>query len=182
MRSDGTEALKSLLWLCVPSMLSFVVSLCFPAPPAVSVLVFSCLCYRWCCCVWEEQWFWRDLGFERRCSPDDSGPLDVWTFAVTVLTRQAGAGDRWPLALTVGTRVCLSRPAGARGPVAAAVGVHPGEKVCVCRPTLVEAVVAWHGASTAAHLDEGVALGVVARYRDAALSGPLRNHLLLEWS
>lgn len=56
------------------------------------------------------------------------------------------------------------------------------------RPPLVEAVVAWHSPApttsttpaAAAHLDEGVALGVMSCHRDAASSGSLWNHLLLE--
>lgn len=92
-----------------------------------------------------------------------------------MLPRQAGAGDRQPPALTAGTGVCAGRWA-----VAAAVGVHPGEKVL--RPPLVEAVVARHSAAPTAHLDQGVALGVVACHGDAASSRSLRHHLRLEWS
>lgn len=49
----------------------------------------------------------------------------MWPFAVTVLPRQTGAGDRWPLTLTISTGVHVVP--GARGwrPIAAAVGVHP---------------------------------------------------------
>lgn len=50
----------------------------------------------------------------------------MWPFAVTVLPRQTRAGDRWPLALAVGTGVHISRPVRTRGAVAAAVGVHSG--------------------------------------------------------
>lgn len=95
-------------------------------PPTVSVVVLSCLCYGRSCCIWQEKRFWRDLGFKRRCSPDDGRPLHVWPSAVTVLPREAGACDRRPLALAVGADVCVSRCATTWGDVAAAVGVHPG--------------------------------------------------------
>lgn len=70
--------------------------------------------------------------------------------AVAVLPRQAGAGDRLPLA-----------GGGARRSVAAAVGVHPCQEVRVA-PPLVKAMVTGDGAAPAAHFDDGVALGLVA--------------------
>lgn len=97
-----------------------------PLPPSVSVVVFSCLRYQWCRCVWKEQRFWWDLGFEGRCSPDNCRPLHMWPFAVTVLPCQASACDRWPLALAVGVGVHVRCPACTWGAIAAAVGVHPG--------------------------------------------------------
>jgi len=49
-------------------------------------------------------------------------------------------------------------------------------------PPLVEAVMAGHGATCAAHLDEGMALRLVTHHRHPAPFGPLWDHLLLEWS
>lgn len=99
-------------------------------------------------------------------------------FAVAVLSREAGAGDQRFLALVVVTGVHVGR-GGARRAVAAAVGVHPGQEVCVRAP-LVEAVMAGDRAPRRAHLDEGVALRLVARHGDPTPSGSLRDHLLLE--
>lgn len=92
--------------------------------------------------------------------------------AVAVLPCEAGARHRR-----------LPAVGGATAVVAAVVSVHPGEEVSVLRPSLVEAVVAGHGAAPAAHPDEGVALRVVARHGDAAgASRSFWNHLLLERS
>lgn len=94
--------------------------------------------------------------------------------AVAVLPCEAGAGHRRLLAVGGG---------GATAVVAAVVvSVHPGEEVSMLRPSLVEAVVAGHGATPAAHPDEGVTLRVVARHGDAAASRSFWNHLLLERS
>lgn len=94
--------------------------------------------------------------------------------AVAVLPCEAGAGHRRLLAVGGG---------GATAVVAAVVSVHPGEEVSMLRPSLVEAVVAGHGATPAAHPDEGVTLRVVARHGDAAASSrSFWNHLLLERS
>lgn len=86
----------------------------------------------------------------------------MWPFTVTVLPRQAGAGDWRPLPLAAGISAHVSRHAVAWRAVAAAVGVQPGQKVCLLRRPLVEAVVARHGTAPAAHLNEHVALGLVA--------------------
>lgn len=142
--------------------------------PAVSVVVLSRLCAWRRGCVWQEERFRRDLGFERRRSPDDGGPLGVRPLAVAVLPCEAGAGHRRLLAVGRG---------GATTVVAAVVSVHPGEEVSVLRPSLIKAVMAGHGATPAAHLDKGVTLRVVARHGDAAASSrSFRNHLLLERS
>lgn len=102
-------------------------------------------------------------------------------FAVAVLPREAGAGERCFLALVVVTGIRVSRcGGGAGGAIAAAIGVHPGQKVRVRAP-LVKAVMAGDCAPRCAHLDEGVALGLVTRHRDSAPSGSLWDHLLLEW-
>lgn len=106
----------------------------------------------------------------------------MWPFAVAVLPRQTGAGDRGPLTPTGSAAVPAAPRAGGRGPVAAAVGVHPGQEVCVLCPALVEAVVAWNSTAPTAHLNQGVALGMVARHGDATGSRSLRNHLLLKRS
>lgn len=88
--------------------------------------------------------------------------------AVAVLPRQAGVGDGRPLAVAAARRAV------------AVVGVHPGQEVRVRRrATLVEAVVARHGAATAAHLYERLTLRMMARHRDGA---SLWNDLLLERS
>lgn len=102
-------------------------------------------------------------------------------FAVTVLPCEAGAGDCCSLALVVVAGVCVGHGSGAWGAVAAAVGVHPGQKVCV-RPPLVEAVMAGDSSARRAHLDEGVALGLMTCHRDSAPFGSLQDHLLLEGS
>lgn len=137
--SDGDRNLFSLFSVFVPSMLSFSHVLfalqafwsaflgewCHLPPPAVSVVVFSCLCDWWCCCVWQEQRLRWDLGFERHRSPNHCRSLRMWPFAVAVLPCQTGAGDRWPLTLTVSTAVRVVPRACGWGAVAAAVGVHP---------------------------------------------------------
>lgn len=94
--------------------------------------------------------------------------------AVAVLPCEAGAGHRRLLAVGGGGAVAV---------VAAVVSVHPGEEVSVLRPLLIKAVMAGHGATPAAHPDDGVTLRVVSHHRDAAASSrSFWNHLLLERS
>lgn len=102
----------------------------------------------------------------------------MWTVVIAVLSRQTDAGDGRLWVLASGPS-----PGGARTNIAAAVvGVHPGEDVLRARhPPLVEAVVAGHGSAPTAHLDEGVALGVVACHgRGSTPSESLRYDLLLQ--
>lgn len=137
-----------------------------PPPPAVTVLVtFSRLCYWRRGGVGEEQRLGGHVGFEGRRPADEGPPPPVRPdAAVAVLPRQAGGGG---------------------GPVTAAVGVHPGKKVRVLPPPLVEAVVARRGvapsAPTTAHLDERVALGEVS-IGGLPPTRSLRDHLLLQRS
>lgn len=88
-------------------------------------------------------------------------------FAVTVLPRQTAAGRHRAPALSA----AVGRRSSCGGAVAAAVRVHPGDKMHVLRPPLVEAAVARHSSAPAAHFNERVTLGG-ARFP--------RDHLLLQ--
>lgn len=99
--------------------------------------------------------------------------------AVAVLPRQASAGNRLPLALAVNAGVPAG--GGARRSIAAAVCVHPSQKVRV-PPPLVKAMVAGDGTAPTPHFDDGVALRLMTCHRKRRLPGLLRNDLLLKRS
>lgn len=96
--------------------------------------------------------------------------MEVWRFAVAVLSGQTGAGQQRSVRLTPVNSASSS-----------AVGVHPGQElrrgVLTSDPVLAphplaEAVLARDGAPIP-HLDEGVALGVVSCHSRALWDGLL---------